>query len=86
MIISPFFFSFSFLLYHTATYIIMTKNYIYITNNKENNAYKKHLWHNMNNHQKLLKVKAGPSPLNIYNKLKLGTEQLAKLLKKTKAK
>ena len=50
------------------------------------NSIIKHLWHNMSNHQKLLKAKVGPSPMNIYNKLKLGTEQLAKLLKKTKAK
>ena len=45
-------------------------------------AYKKHLRHNMSNHQKLLKAKAGPSPINISNKLKLGTEQLAKFIEK----
>ena len=36
----------------------------------------------MNNHQKLFKAKAGPSPMNIYYKLKLGTEQLANFIEK----
>ena len=37
----------------------------------------------MNYHQKLLTAKAGP--MNIYYKLKLGTEQLVNLLKKINA-